>query len=306
MEIMYINSVSDYLDKLDELGSEYVNNFFTNNPVNGTFLFRGMEDQKYKLLPSVFRTHEDCCEGKVITNKNYLEFVTEKNILKKFIQDASAYVSQMDPCDYVRWAELAQHYGVPTRFLDWTENPLVALYFACESNKDCDGVVWLLHKANYWNYEKHHDNALKDDLRHRTIQDFIQDLLDISKEDENCSKLCSLPLVYTPYYTNPRMSAQASWFMVWGTRKEAFEDQIENDCFMQYNPPIHGERTDGVKQVKKFAYRLLIHSSDKQVIMRQLDHIGIHAKSLFPGLDGIGRHIERMYRFDYNEALDNV
>lgn len=37
--------------------------------------------------------------------------------------------------------------------------------------------------------------------------------------------------------------------------------------------------------------------------MKQLDHIGINAKTLFPGLDGIGKYIEMKYRFDYYEAV---
>lgn len=37
---------------------------------------------------------------------------------------------------------LAQHYGLPTRLLDWTYNPLIALYFACCSNFDKDGIVY--------------------------------------------------------------------------------------------------------------------------------------------------------------------
>ena len=71
------------------------------------------------------------------------------SILENFIQDASAYILQYDTNNYIRWLELAQHYGVPTRLLDWTENALIALYFACESNKNCDAVVWMLHKNNY-------------------------------------------------------------------------------------------------------------------------------------------------------------
>ncbi len=47
------------------------------------------------------------------------------------------------------WISLAQHYRVPTRLLDWSENPLVALYFAVEVDEDSngaqvDGRVWAL------------------------------------------------------------------------------------------------------------------------------------------------------------------
>jgi hypothetical protein len=51
-----------------------------------------------------------------------------------------------EPHDYFGWLFLAQHYGLPTRLLDWTENPLVALYFAVEGEgeRDKDGCIWAL------------------------------------------------------------------------------------------------------------------------------------------------------------------
>jgi hypothetical protein len=52
------------------------------------------------------------------------------------------------PCpdaeDYFGWLFLAQHYGLPTRLLDWSENPLVATYFAVAEHPGDDGCVWAL------------------------------------------------------------------------------------------------------------------------------------------------------------------
>lgn len=301
MDEKYISSVADYLNILEELGEEYPSSPWMNNPIDSNFLFRGMENREYKLLPSVYRCVKDNDGGLCITNDKYLSLTSEKKIIQKFIQEASAYVPRLDAHDYIRWAELAQHHGVPTRFLDWTENPLVALYFACESNKECDAVIWMLHKGNYLAYtNRYGENRAK--AKDMSIEEAITIFLTDSKQRIQDSELPKFPLIYTPYYFDHRMSAQASWFMAWGSQKKSFEDMIEDFCYMRYEPSKDGVRTYGRAQTERFLYRLFIHKSDKQTIMRQLEHMGIHAKSLFPGLDGIGRYIERKYRFNYSEV----
>lgn len=56
MDEIYISDVADYLNILEELGKEYPSLPLMNNPIDNDFLFRGMEDRDYKLLPSIYRT----------------------------------------------------------------------------------------------------------------------------------------------------------------------------------------------------------------------------------------------------------
>ena len=102
--------------------------------------FRGLPDSSYKLLPSVY--HPD----KILDGK--LEWF----LMNRFKQNAHQFLD-FRPQGEWEWLFLMRHYGLPSRLLDWTESPLVALYFAIhkldQSNRvtlptDADGTLWCL------------------------------------------------------------------------------------------------------------------------------------------------------------------
>ena len=69
----------------------------------------------------------------------------ENEIRHEFKSRALQLIQGRLPADEWEWYFLMQHYGVPTRLLDWTENPLIAIYFAVEGHKaDRDAAVWAL------------------------------------------------------------------------------------------------------------------------------------------------------------------
>lgn len=100
------------------------------------FIFRGVSDSKYALLTKVGRSLKD------VTDKS--EFlIREETILELFKSKATAHTGFQQLSEW-QWIVLAQHYGLSTRLLDWTENPLVALYFAGE-NINKEGAIYLWH-----------------------------------------------------------------------------------------------------------------------------------------------------------------
>lgn len=98
-----------------------------------TDFFRGQSSFEYKLIPSIGRRFK---EGQESVLKIY-----EKEIFDDFKRKYSMFTDAR-PRNDKEFLFLAQHYGLPTRLLDWTYNPLIALYFACCSNFDKNGVVY--------------------------------------------------------------------------------------------------------------------------------------------------------------------
>lgn len=296
MKERYISSVSDYIAAIEQLKTYYPSDFLANSPVAKLFLYRGHCDKSYELLPGVFRkTVEDKSTERPVENSKYLSWSSEKGLLQTFIQEASAYLN-LHPDDMLHWAEYAQHYGVPTRFLDWSSNPLVALYFACRDKTRSDGTVWLLHSRSYAHFLS--EKILSE--KGKTAGQIITGLINGQSDVE-------YPILYTPYYVDARMSAQQSYFLVWGTKEEPFDKMISDERYWMHLPEKDsGVRTYGDAQFEEFLFMFYIYADRKQPILHELDTIGINEKTLFPGLDGIGRYVERQYRFDYNEAVENL
>ncbi len=287
-----INSLEQYLAIVKELSKQYPSNIAPYNPTQPRFLFRGQANTEYKLLPNLFRKNND-----EIHSSKY--FNSEIDILQDFINETLAYNTAVRPDDLVQWAEIAQHYGVPTRFLDWTSNSLVALYFACINDDNCDGAIWVFNTENYYSshYIKENSEKIKN-LSATTITKLIIN----SKEPD----LPQYPFVFTPRYIDSRMSAQSSWFMTWGLDRRPLDEMINKDDYMQLNlePKIFaGKRVRENYRSLAFLFKVNITSSQKRFILRDLEHIGINAKTLFPGMDGVGKYIERKYRSDLLEQF---
>lgn len=92
-----------------------------------TYWYRGHSRVNYQLLPSIFRPSRDN------EDRYYEESSIIEEMIRRFPRVRKDHNSTIEVLTY------AQHYGLPTRLLDWSENILVALYFCCSENQDVDG-----------------------------------------------------------------------------------------------------------------------------------------------------------------------
>jgi FRG domain len=195
--------------------------------------YRGHRDQSWRLEASAFRTegHRDA----------------ERAMLARFRQEAAS-AGLPYAFDEWGWITFAQHHALPTRLLDWSQSPLVALYFACEKSAsqevEPDGEFFVLHPSQL------NEEAGDADGGHpRLLADAESKLGDYlpGKDSENPSRPRAIiaPLVFDRIRfqtgtftveqapkatTDPeplRKAAALQSFVVVGDKKPELRDQLE-------------------------------------------------------------------------------
>jgi hypothetical protein len=101
--------------------------------LDGTWLFRGVSSVRHSLIPSVGRSRDGF----------KYSIATERNLLEQFKRESLPLLSVRPSNDW-EWLALAQHHGVPTRLLDWSESPHVSLFFAVWGGDEEDAGLYIV------------------------------------------------------------------------------------------------------------------------------------------------------------------
>lgn len=206
-------------------------------------IFRG-QNQPWPLRPKIARE---------VPYNGFL--ASEKRMFEDFRRCAGRLVEQPPESDW-DWLALAQHHGMSTRLLDWTTNPLAALWFAVErpaEGKKKPGVVWAFETE---------------------LQDYVEPLQGSPFEVTRTKLL-------RPRHISGRIVAQAGLFSVhWHNKNARVKNGNNNFAALE-----------AMSGYTKRLSRINIAASAFPTLRRQLDACGYNQASMFPDLDGLARHL---------------
>lgn len=252
----------DVLDSLDE-GSWSAELQRFRSP----FAFRGLPLGDLSLASSLVRLAEPEAPKADVQR-------LELSLLRNFRKYAHAEASGTD--SIWDWLALGQHRGLPTRLLDWTYSPLVALHFATGDPVDfeSDGVVWCV---NFVEANTRLPRRLRRILQQEGSDTFTVEMLGGFETLREFDALSRQPFVVflEPPAIDRRILNQLALFSLMSSPTATLDD------WLQRHPDL--------------CRRVVIPASLKWEIRDTLDQAKVNERVLFPGLDGLSRWLARYY-----------
>ena len=251
--------------------------------------FRGHSNSEYDLLPSIYR------KNGFIKNEHHLfreflirtpsDFLNDKSALEKLVK--------------------MQHYGLPTRLLDITSNPLVALYFAAARNEDKDGsvIAFRIPKSDIKYFDSDTVSVIANiskrpasfdireirnfDIKKFNTQGEISYLIHEIREEKSYFQPIIVPgdlervVAVKVKQSNNRIIKQSGAFLLYGINS--------NKCSPAKIPD------EWILNLDLKGVDFKIDKQSKNVIMDELNVLGINEATLFPELDNQAEYLKKYY-----------
>lgn len=262
-------------------------------------VYRGQGDATWGLVPSMYRGMGSLdltgWEDSIIDR--------ERDIFREFSDRSKRFWQGGSPWDTL---VMAQHYGTPTRLLDWTPNAQHALFFACTSSLSLDGALWCANPSKL--PMPGHIGRIHEGLGFRKerlakyipewelpfCQPFSKTIAPTASfgspqppppppfDQNGCAELSGILTFFVPEHINDRVAAQTGLFSVYICEHS--------------NGEVVADQSAYIKGVEAYFNthildKLIIPASVKEELLLSLRRVGVDARTIFPDLHGLGLHL---------------
>jgi hypothetical protein len=225
--------------------------------------FRGMANASFDLRTSLMRLGGDYAG-------------LESHLLRNFRKYARVNTVAHD--SLWNWLALAQHHGLPTRLLDWTYSPFVAMHVATEDTGkfDVDGVIWTVDFVQ--------TNRLLPRKLRKILDDEGSNAFTVEMLERVSNRLAGLDaqagkrefvIFFEPPSLDQRITTQFALFSMMSNPRRKLDD------WLKHHPNLYR--------------RIIIPADLKWEVRDKLDQGNITERVLYPGLDGLSRWLKRHY-----------
>jgi len=227
-----------------------------------SYVFRGLSDADYELKTSLMRIEGPYNELERHLLRNFRKYAHRNTVSGESVWNLLA---------------LAQHHGLPTRLLDWTYSPYVALHFATANllKFHLDGAIWCM---NYVKSNNFLPKSLNGIIREEGSNVFTPQMLELE-----CSSLKQLGTMsehrFVLFLEPPSMDERI-------VNQHALFSLMSNATLLM---------SQWLSDHPDLFYRIIIPAELKWEIRDKLDQANITERVLFPGLDGLSSWLKRPY-----------
>lgn len=238
IEVIEVKKLSVYSSKISELFERQINLFF-----------RGQANLNWRIQPGIVRNNPESEQ----------EYFNE--ILRRYPEE---FKEEATFCEKL---SRMQHFGIPTRLLDITENPYIALYFACESNFEDSGEVRIYSAEEKMKIKNYDDIELN-----KTLGNCLKSKSDVSKEN----------FILRGKYSNRRIRNQKGLFVFCGDISES--SSVEDLEYKYENKN---------KCLKKTVF--VVNGNEKESILKELERLGITEEFVYPDIENSASYLKKKF-----------
>lgn len=260
MRDVRIDSLIDYID-------------FISGAADRTVSYRGAKDPLEDMKPTVVRSWQRNRAIRDDTGRNGAPspalWVYEERLIESFKRQSVPFLESAPGC-HLNWLAVAQHHELPTRLLDWTRNPLIALYFAANNREpyrrpeqwsDAFVFMWVI-------------SDTLDSHRHMLPLDRLPEMRPRGEGrigDETRAGGANRVHLFSPPNLSSRIASQEGLF--------SFEEQLSETSFPELAERLGLDVT-----------RIRVPGAARLDILKHLNRLGVETGKLFPDLPGLCAH----------------